>query len=145
MNIVFDIDGVLADNRHRFKLIEQPKKDWDMYYDLMGADPVIEPMAEILDKLAMEHNIFLCTGRPSKYRQRTKSWLESAGLWDQVYRLFMRPDGSFLPNPDIKREHAKIITEEYGPIHMVFEDDPRSVAVWKEFAHVVTEVSYVGL
>ena len=24
MNIVFDIDGVLADNRHRFKLIERP-------------------------------------------------------------------------------------------------------------------------
>lgn len=145
MNIIFDIDGVLADNRHRRSLIEAPPKDWDTYYDRMGADPVIQPVADIMATMAMTNNIFLCTGRPTQYRQRTNNWLKAAELWDHVYRMFMRPEGDRRPNPDLKRDMAEAITMEYGPIYMVFEDDPRSVKVWKEYAHTVLEVSHVGL
>lgn len=143
MNIVFDIDGVLADNRHRFKHIEQAPKNWDLYYDLMGADPVIQTNADLLSAMAMTESIFLCTGRPNKYRQRTKQWFEAADLWERIYRLFMRPDDCFLPNPDLKRQMAEKIIKEYGPIEAVFEDDPRSVAVWKEYANTVYEVHHV--
>lgn len=142
MNIVFDIDGVLADNRHRFKLIEQAPKDWDRYYDMMGMDPVFDQVAAIMNSLGEYNNVFLATGRPTKFRQRTKTWLESADLSDVVYRMFMRAEGDFRPNPEIKEEMAKIITRDYGKIDMVFEDDPRSVEIWRKYAPIVMEVKH---
>lgn len=142
MNIVFDIDGVLADNRHRFKFIEQAPKNWDLYYDMMGADPVFDQVAAIMNSLGEYNSIFLCTGRPTKYRQRTKHWMDSADLWDVVYRMFMRAEGDFRPNPEIKEEMAKTITRDYGKIDMVFEDDTRSVEIWRKYAPIVMEVKH---
>jgi phosphoglycolate phosphatase-like HAD superfamily hydrolase len=144
MNIVFDIDGVLADNRHRFKLIESAPKDWDAYYDRMGEDPVFDQVGAIIKAFGSMGigNIFLCTGRPTKYRERTKAWLRATDLWDDVYRLFMREDGDFRPNPELKEQMAKDIIEEYGPIAMVFEDDTRSVATWRKYAPIVMEVKH---
>lgn len=48
MNIVFDIDGVLADNRHRFKLIERP--DTDTMTVMEGTYKDAEEMARSLLK-----------------------------------------------------------------------------------------------
>ena len=144
LNIVFDIDGVLADHRHRFKLIEQAPKNWDLYYDLMGADTLYGEVAAIMESLGDHHNIFLCTGRPQKFRERTIKWLDSCDLWDVTYRLFMRPDGNFQPNPDVKETMAQTIIRDYGHINMVFEDDTRSVKMWRKYASIVCEVSHYG-
>lgn len=142
MNIVFDIDGVLADNRHRFKLIEQAPKDWDAYYDRMSLDPVHDEMAAVLFELGRMNSIFLCTGRPNKYREATKSWFREHDMWEGIYRLFMRADGDFRPNPEVKEEMAKVIERDYKGTDMVFEDDTRSVEVWRKYAPIVLEVKH---
>lgn len=143
MNIVFDIDGVLADHRHRFKYIEQTPKDWDLYYDLMGVDGVHTPLAETMLQMGKSGClVFLCTGRPQKFRQRTIQWLDNTGLWDATFRLYMRPEGNFQPNPDVKETMANVILREYGGIHMVFEDDTRSVEMWRKYAPIVMEVKH---
>lgn len=142
MNIVFDIDGVLADNRHRFKLIEQAPKEWESYYDRMSLDAVHSEMASLLYEMGRMNSIFLCTGRPQKYRTATRQWFQKQDMWEGVFRLFMRPDGDFRPNPEVKEDMAKVIQRDYHGVDMVFEDDTRSVEMWRKYAPIVMEVKH---
>lgn len=142
MRVVFDIDGVLADNRHRFKLIESPPKNWDRYYELLPRDGLFGQTAEMLHLLSRFNTIFLCTGRPAQYRAQTVEWFKDHFMWDDVYRLFMRAEGDRRSNPEIKEDMAKEIIEDYGPIGMVFEDDTRSVEMWRKYAPIVMEVKH---
>lgn len=142
MCVIFDIDGVLADNRHRFKLIEQAPKDWEEYYRRLSDDPPHEKVVEVLHALARFSTIVLCTGRPAKYRAATVQWLKDKSMWDDVSRLFMREDGNFKPNPEVKEVMARYVIEQVGPIGMVFEDDTRSVEMWRKYAPIVMEVKH---
>ena len=38
---VFDIDGVLADVRHRLRHVEQRPKDWDAFFAAEPDDPTL--------------------------------------------------------------------------------------------------------
>src|SRR5659263_561226 len=38
---VFDIDGVLADVRHRLPHVQARPKDWDAFFAAIGKDPVL--------------------------------------------------------------------------------------------------------
>src|SRR5664280_1362634 len=38
---VFDIDGVLADVRHRLPHVQSRPKDWDAFFAAIGKDPVL--------------------------------------------------------------------------------------------------------
>ena len=42
MIAVFDIDGVLADARHREHHVSGRPKDWDAFFAAVGDDPVVE-------------------------------------------------------------------------------------------------------
>jgi phosphoglycolate phosphatase-like HAD superfamily hydrolase len=137
---VFDIDGVLADNRHRFSFIEGPKKDWDAYYEGMPKDKILEPVAELLR--GSSRPIVITTGRPDKYFGYTWRWFchHSLDVW--VSEVYTREDGDFRPNPEVKEEMAKRIFDEYGGINLAFEDDERSVAIWQKYADMVMHVKY---
>jgi hypothetical protein len=144
MTIIFDIDGVLADNSHRTHFIKGETKHWDMYYDAMGADPVIQATADILADMTLTHHVVLCTGRPEKYRERTMQWLQGANLDELIDHMYMRPDGDFRPNPVIKEWQARCVMDRFGPIGMVFEDDERSVKEWLRYSPVVFHVKGKG-
>ena len=142
---VFDIDGVLADNSHRIPFIENngaQKKDWAAYYAGLPDDTPIEPMMDTLHELSdYGHRIVFCTGRPERYRQATIDWFIKHGYPEvTLHDMHMRPDGSFVSNPQQKRVWIARIEERWGKIDMVFEDDPRSVEMWREHAKIVCEV-----
>lgn len=142
--VVFDIDGVLADHRHRIHYIAEAPKDWEAYYDGMVSDPTHDYLVDCLKSHAAEGCVILATGRPEKYRNRTCDWLERVGIYYSVSDLLMRADGDFRPNPEVKEQHALQIIMDYSVIHMAYEDDPRSVAVWKKYARTVAEISHSG-
>jgi FMN phosphatase YigB (HAD superfamily) len=137
MNVMFDIDGVLADNSHRFHYIETPgKKNWDRYYRALSKDILIEPVAEITRGLMeMGHTIWLMTGRPEHHRESTILWLEKNGVW--YNHLMMRRDGDFSPNPSLK---AYLVKNAPVYFEMAFEDDPRSVEALKPLVGYVMHV-----
>lgn len=124
MNVMFDIDGVLADNGRRLRHLQgSGRKNWDAYYEALSQDILIEPVAEITRGLTeMGHTIWLVTGRPEEYREKTVLWLEKHGVW--YNHLMMRRNGDFSPNPSLKANLVKA-----APVYfeMAFEDDPRSV------------------
>ena len=147
--VVFDIDGVLADNSHRMHHITGPKRDWDAYYAGIPDDKPIPGIIQTLKGLRLrgEHIIFV-TGRPEEHREATSAWLaRHAYSRVSVHNLFMRPTGVYLPNDVMKNNIALGLKMEFN-IRMVFEDDPRSIEMWKRHADVVLgvygKVHYTG-
>jgi hypothetical protein len=87
MDVVFDIDGTLANAKHRLHHIipdpnaiyEQPfKKDWDKFLsdELVAKDEPIEQMWDTLYALMQDgHRVIFITGRPEAQRKVTYNWL----------------------------------------------------------------------
>jgi len=145
MIIVFDIDHVVADSRHREPLIRQPERDWVTYYDLLPDDPVVLPVYHIMSDLGNtgRHKMFLCTGRHEHTRDITTQWFKDQGLWRYIKGgLLMRPSDVFCANAVAKEPMAQQIINQEGRIDLVFEDNPDSVAMWKKYAALVFEVKY---
>jgi hypothetical protein len=93
---VFDIDGVLADVRHRLHHVAARPKDWDAFF---GAAPHDPPLAEGVGAVAAAaragHIVMYLTGRPERCRRATLDWLAAQGL--PGGELFMRNDADRRP------------------------------------------------
>jgi len=93
---VFDIDGVLADVRHRLHHVAGRPKDWAAFF---GAAPDDQPLAEgvAAARTAVEagHVVVYLTGRPERCREDTQAWLAEHGL--PAGELHMRPEGDRRP------------------------------------------------
>lgn len=76
---VIDLDGVIADVRHRLPLIEQTPKDWDGFFAACVNDPVLPEGLEMIEQLAREHRIVYLSGRPESCRTSTQEWLDRVG------------------------------------------------------------------
>ena len=65
MNVVFDLDGTLADCTHRHHFLETHPKDWDSFYDECWRDRPIQSMLEIFQTLVLSpsYSVEIWTGR----------------------------------------------------------------------------------
>jgi phosphoglycolate phosphatase-like HAD superfamily hydrolase len=85
---VFDIDGVLADVRHRLHHLEQRPKDWGGFFADLADDPPLPDGLRLAGELATNHDLAYFTGRPEWTRAATQRWLLRHGL--PAGPLFMR-------------------------------------------------------
>ena len=100
---VLDIDGVLADVRHRLHHIDGPRRDWDAFFSAVSADPVLdEGRAVALGAVSAGLGIVYLTGRPERCRLDTVQWLAAQGL----------PDGELMMRPDADRRPARVMKVE---------------------------------
>lgn len=128
--IVFDIDGVLADTRHRahhickedLTLKEHP--DWEAFFAECGEDPVIESGMVLLRALAEQgHNaaISFLTGRSEQVRTLTEDWLEeNLEVWYD--ELIMRPVGDHRPDYVFKGEQLRRLQAEGSQVELLVDD-----------------------
>jgi hypothetical protein len=91
---VFDIDGVVADVRHRLHHIEG-RRAWGEFFEAAGDDGLLEPGARLVADLAREHDIVWLTGRPEWLRRTTTKWLAQHGLPGD--ELHLRPHRDYRP------------------------------------------------
>jgi hypothetical protein len=97
---VVDIDGVLADVRHRLHHLDRRPKDWGSFFAEAGGDsPLAEGLA-VAAELAREHRIVYLSGRPEWLRATTQHWLARHGLPPGELRL--RPAGDRRPARSLK-------------------------------------------
>lgn len=105
---IFDIDGTLADIRHRVLFVAGPKKDYETFYSLAPEDPPYPWMIDLVKTMSLQGNeIIFLTARPEHQRAQTVAWLEKHVLFlgESVRELlFMRPNKDFRPDFEIKRE-----------------------------------------
>ncbi len=88
---VFDIDGVLADVRHRLHHVRSRPKDWDAFFAGATADPPLdEGLGAVTAADRAGHVVMYLTGRPERCRDATVTWLADQGL--PAGDLFMRAD-----------------------------------------------------
>ncbi|MGI9102868.1 MAG: hypothetical protein ACR2IF_10545 [Terriglobales bacterium] len=126
--IVFvDVDGTLADVKHRLHHIRAGKeKNWKAFFEAMDKDTPIASTIAWVQSLAADHEIVIITGRPEHYRARTLAWLKKNGI--PFSDLFMRPDGDHRPDYEMKRDALQRWPKEH--IKLVIEDRPPVCEMW---------------
>jgi len=118
---VVDIDGVLADVRHRLRYVERRPKDWARFFAAAGADPVLPEGAAVAERLAMDHDLVYLTGRPESLRELTETWLRAGEL--PAARLLMRRAGDRRAGRLVKVEALRRLARE-RPVDVLVDDDP---------------------
>ena len=98
---VFDIDGVLADVRHRLHHLQTRPQHWNAFFLAADRDPLLEEGAARLRAAQAEHEVVYLTGRPERNRALTRTWLAGHGL--PTGPLHMRPDDDYRPARWVKR------------------------------------------
>ena len=129
---IVDIDGVVADVRHRLHHIERRRKDWDGFFAAAVDDPPHEEGLAIVARLAADHEVVFLTGRPERCRADTERWLDDHGLGG--HRLLMRPEGTRRPAAEVKREVLERLAAG-REVAVVVDDDPDVLAAMAAAGH----------
>jgi len=119
---VFDIDGVLADVRHRLAHVERQPKDWDGFFAAAVDDPLLEQGGALCLESAKDCEVVYVTGRPESCRADTLTWLARHGL----------PEGQVSMRNARDRRPARIAKPELlrslalgRVVAVVVDDDPQ--------------------
>lgn len=140
---VIDIDGVVADARHRLHLIQGKPRRWDEFFAAASQDPPLADGVALVRRLAADHEILWLTGRPERNRRLTATWLAAQGLPTEP--LLMRPDRDFRPARLTKRDELRklrrtrevaiVVDDDAEVIEMLAADGfPTRLADWQEHA-----------
>ena len=118
---VFDVDGVVADVRHRLHHLH--RRRWHRFFAEADADPLLPEGERLVADLAREHEIVWLTGRPEWLREVTLDWFGRHGLPGD--ELHMRPDGDYRP----ARVYKLDVLRRLAPrgIAAVIDDDPEVI------------------
>lgn len=122
---VFDIDGVVADVRHRLRHLDQSPKNWNAFFAEAPADPLIPEGFDLAREYSQDHDLVWLTGRPQRLRRVTVNWLRAQGL--RAATVHMRPPRDFRPAPILKRDVVAELARRF-PIGIVVDDDPEVIA-----------------
>ena len=71
---MIDIDGVVADVRHRLHYLRRSR--WDLFFDEAQDDPPLSTGIELVHTLAQDREIVWLSGRPEWLRGVTADWLK---------------------------------------------------------------------
>ncbi len=125
MLAVFDVDGVVADVRHRLRHVAHEPKNWTAFFAGAAADPPLATGVELARQWAAEHDLVWLTGRPERLRGVTERWLLAQGL--PVPRLLMRPPHDRRPAKQFKADQLRRLASRCE-VAVVVDDDPEVVA-----------------
>jgi hypothetical protein len=117
---VFDIDGVLADVRHRLRFVERRPKDWDAFFDAAVDDPPLAQGVALAQESARDCEVVYVTGRPERCRRDTLAWFERHGLPPGT--LSMRRGRDFRPARVAKLELLRRLAGD-RVVAVVVDDD----------------------
>jgi hypothetical protein len=125
---IVDIDGVVADVRHRLKYVERQPKDWKRFFAAAVDDePHVEGVA-VVERLVADHEVVFLTGRPEHLRADTIAWLEQHDLGG--HRLVMRREGDRRPSARAKVGMLRELADGRR-VAIVIDDDTEVIADMK--------------
>lgn len=119
---IVDIDGVVADVRHRLHHLEGGRKRWGAFFAAAGDDPAHPEGLAVVAMLAADHIVIFLTGRPESLRAVTEAWLESHDIGG--HHLSMRAVRDHRPAPQFKLEEISRLAAS-RTIAVVVDDDQR--------------------
>ncbi len=98
--ILFDLDGTLADTRHRIHYIKFKPRDWNAFFDGCVRDITHQYVERLYRILQMHTAIIICTGRPESHRPQSEQWLAERELHYEL--MLMRPNRDYRPDYELK-------------------------------------------
>ena len=139
---VFDIDGTVADCRHRAQLAFTDPPDWDAFFAGSDLDRPLPQGVALARRYAAEGKLIWLTGRPERYRLTTAVWLQALGL--PATQLQMRPDDDLRPAPAFKVGRLTELATHHD-IAVVVDDDDRVVAALRKEGWPVLHARWMPL
>lgn len=130
--VLFDIDGVLADDTHRVQYALD--KQWEEYFDRIHLDSPLAEGIELARGIAVRPDVELqyLTGRRIDLYEKTKKWLTENGL-PNTERITMR---GFAHRDILSKFKVGVIRNAieggYFSSVLLYEDDPEVVRLVNE-------------
>lgn len=117
-----DLDGVIADDRHRVQ--HAVNREWGMYFGLMDGDAVWQQGRELYENChLLGFDVAYLTGRREDTRRVTQAWLRRHGF-DHRLPLIMRKQEDRRPLGVVKAAVvAEAVAFGYEQVFM-YDDDP---------------------
>lgn len=161
MRIVFDLDGTLADNKHREHFIiateDRTEPDWDGFFEACDGDAPIWPAIETLcalystwDRFTQRNDIEIWSGRGEgeggSVREKTLKWLPEYTrrkfhirdmphatffYGDTLIDLRMRAHGDHTPDEQLKLAWLKEAHSQGREPQLIFDDRQKVVDMWR--------------
>lgn len=118
---VVDIDGVLADVRHRLHHVQRAPKDWEAFFAAARHDQPLAEGLEVARRLAEAFEVVYLSGRPERCRRDTEQWFARYGVPDGELRL--RREGDRRPARLVKVDELRRLARDAEVVVLV-DDDP---------------------
>ena len=122
MLAVIDIDGVVADVRHRLHHVSEAPKDWRAFFAGAADDPLLPEGEHTVRALAEVYDVVYLSGRPEWLRQVTERWFDRHRL--PAGELLLRPHDDRRPARLFKVEVLRRLAAQRTVVVLV-DDDPR--------------------
>lgn len=128
--VIFDLDGTLADLKHRLHFIQNDCPDWDSFNMACDKDMPIEAVKNLLDLCRLSgRNIAILTGRMETAKEKTKKWLEKHKIEYEL--LCMRAAGDHRSDTIVKKEMFEKHFKKEN-VWFVVDDRDKVVDMWRE-------------
>ena len=138
---VVDIDGVLADVRHRLTYLERHPKDWRGFFAAAPQDPLLDVGRDTVLRLAEVCDVVYLSGRPEHCRRDTEKWFADHAL--PPGELLLRPRGDFRPAKEVKVEVLRRLAER-APVTVLVDDDPGVLEAARTAGFDVLPATWMG-
>jgi len=138
---VFDVDGVLADVRHRLRFVEGSRKDWDAFFGAAVDDPPLAQGVALARESALECEVVYVTGRPERCRADTLAWFARHDLPEG--RLSMRRRRDFRPARVAKLELLRSMAAD-RTVGVVVDDDLQVCQAYEDAGFPVLRALWMG-
>jgi phosphoglycolate phosphatase-like HAD superfamily hydrolase len=138
---VVDIDGVLADVRHRLKYLDRRPKDWGSFFRAAPKDPPLEVGLDTVRRLAEVYEIVYVSGRPEHCRRDTERWFSRHGLPDG--ELHLRPRDDRRPAKDVKLRVLRRL-QRRAPVAVLVDDDASVLETARQAGFDVMPATWMG-
>jgi hypothetical protein len=136
-----DLDGVLADVRHRLHHLQVRPKNWDGFFADAPHDPLLAEGRAVVEKLAGDHEIVYLTGRPERCRQDTTDWLTEHDL--PKGRLLMRRNSDRRPSSALKAEAVQRLARD-ATVALCVDDDISVVRALRRAGFTVLQADWMA-
>lgn len=167
---IFDLDGTLADLKHRRHFVERPrcegcievqnhspcgncmalyedwnpanwKPNWDAFHAACVDDTPIDAIIDVLACVCHnESDVWIWSGRMNTVSTETFKWLQDHHI--RFDQLKMRPVGDYTPDDQLKESWLKAMSpEDRARLVMVFDDRQCVVDMWRRNGVVCAQVA----
>jgi len=139
---VVDIDGVVADVRHRLHHVDgRGRKNWPAFFAAARDDGLLDEGARTVRALAEVYGVVYLSGRPEGLRAVTEDWFARHDL--PPGRLVLRPAGDYRPASVWKVEALRGLAVDADVVVLV-DDDPRVLDAARTAGFDVLPATWMG-